>query len=143
MDVKCKGNLTELQCISKFYELGYSVSIPYGENSRYDFIADIDGILIRVQVKTSSTKDDGYSYMFSCRSSRSNGHRSINRKYDKSEIDYFATFIKDRCYLIPVEECSNSKTIRFNDTFNGQMKNLNYESNYRLDYQISLLKKHR
>lgn len=38
---KQKGNLTELKCISAFYELGYQCSIPYGENSRYDFIADI------------------------------------------------------------------------------------------------------
>ena len=37
------GNLTELKCISAFYELGYSISIPYGENNRYDFIADIGG----------------------------------------------------------------------------------------------------
>ena len=29
-----------------------------GENSRYDLIADIDGILIRVQVKTSRYKDE-------------------------------------------------------------------------------------
>ena len=61
------GNLTELKCISAFYELGYSISIPYGENNRYDFIADIGGKLIKVQVKTSSTKD-GNSYKFSCRS---------------------------------------------------------------------------
>lgn len=45
---KQKGNLTELQCIAAFYELGYSVSIPYGENSRYDLIADINGRLIKV-----------------------------------------------------------------------------------------------
>ena len=54
---KQKGNLTELQCITAFYENGYAVSIPYGENSRYDFIADIYGKLIRIQVKTSSIKD--------------------------------------------------------------------------------------
>lgn len=28
---KEKGNLTELQCLTAFYELGYKVSIPYGE----------------------------------------------------------------------------------------------------------------
>ena len=55
---KQKGNLTELQCITYLYQLGYKCSIPYGENSRYDFIVDIDGILIRVQVKTSSKKDE-------------------------------------------------------------------------------------
>ena len=113
VEKKQKGNLTELQCIAAFYEIGYSVSIPYGENSRYDFIADVEGHLIRVQVKSSSTKDDGKTYTFSCRSSRTNGKKTINKKYTKSEIDYFATFINGRCYIVPVEECSAAKTLRF------------------------------
>ena len=29
LDTKQKGNLTELQCITACYELGYNVSIPY------------------------------------------------------------------------------------------------------------------
>ena len=77
VEKKQKGNLTELQCITAFYEIGYSVSIPYGENSRYDFIADVNGHLIRIQVKTSSTKDDGKTYTFSCRSSRTNSYLPI------------------------------------------------------------------
>ena len=56
---KQKGNLTELQSITAFYKLGYQVSIPYGENSRYDFIADINGKLIKVQCKTSREIDTG------------------------------------------------------------------------------------
>ncbi len=45
---KEKGNLTELQCLTAFYELGYKACIPYGEDSRYDFILDVDGILLRI-----------------------------------------------------------------------------------------------
>ena len=143
VEKKQKGNLTELQCISAFYEIGYSVSIPYGENNRYDFIADVEGHLVRVQVKTSSTKDDGKSYSFSCRSSRTNGKRTINKKYNKSEIDYFATFIKNRCYLVPVEACSTTKCLRFDISQNNQQASINFEENYRLEKQIEkILKKH-
>ena len=42
MDSKQIGNLTELQCITRFYELGYSVSVPYGDSEKYDFIVDIN-----------------------------------------------------------------------------------------------------
>ena len=143
VEKKQKGNLTELQCIAAFYEIGYSVSIPYGENSRYDFIADVDGHLLRVQVKSSSTKDDGKTYTFSCRSSRTNGKRTINKKYTKSEIDYFATFINGRCYIVPVEECSAAKTLRFDVSQNGQQMYVNFEENYRLEKQIEIyLSKH-
>ncbi len=92
---KQKGNLTELQCITSFYELGYTVSIPYGENSRYDFIADIHGKLIKVQVKTSSEKDEGKTFEFSCRSTRVNAQGNISRQYTADEIDYFCTYFKN------------------------------------------------
>lgn len=90
MEPKQKGNLTELQCITAFYSLGYQVSIPYGENSRYDFIADIKGKLIKVQVKSSKEVDQN-SFQFSCRSCRTNSQTNIRRKYTKEEIDYFCT----------------------------------------------------
>ena len=135
-DPKQIGNLTELRCLSAFYEMGYSVSIPYGENSRYDFIADINNTLIRVQVKTSQSKDNGKSYIFSCRSSRTNGKRTINKKYSKEEIDYFATFINGKCYIVPVEECSTTKCIRFEQCGNNQKTNVNLEKNYRIENQL-------
>ena len=76
---KQKGNLTELQCLTAFYEQGCHVSLPYGENSRYDMIVDVNGILLRVQVKTSSLKhkDDDTAFMFSCRSSHVNSQGVI------------------------------------------------------------------
>ena len=68
LENKQKGIITELECITAFNKLGYKVSIPYGEDSRYDFIADINGKLIRVQVKTSKYKDETKNaIIFSCR----------------------------------------------------------------------------
>ena len=139
LSAKNKGSLTELQCISAFYNLGYTVSIPYGEDNRYDFIADINGILIKVQVKTSSTKDNGNSYSFSCRSSQTNSKGTINKKYTKDEIDYFATYINNNCYLIPVEECSCRKKLKFVDNNNVSKSNNTSEQNYRLKTQLESL----
>ena len=111
---KQKGNLTELQCLTSFYEQGCHVSLPYGENSRYDMIVDINGKLLKVQVKTASLrKEDENAIEFSCRSTRVNSQGTISNKYTPDEIDYFATFWKGVCYLIPVTECSVSKTLRF------------------------------
>ena len=89
---KQKGNLTELQCITAFYELGYTVSIPYGENSRYDLIADINGELIKVQVKSSRVKKDEEAIKFACRSTNVNTQGTTYQRYTKQQIDYFATF---------------------------------------------------
>lgn len=138
LNSKQKGNLTELQCITAFYENGYAVSIPYGENSRYDFIADIKGKLIRVQVKTSSIKNgDTTAIEFSCRSTRVNSSGSISKRYNEEEIDYFATFWNGQCYLIPVQECSITKTLRFAPPKNGQIKGITFASEYELNKQIN------
>lgn len=139
LDSKQVGNLTELQCITAFYELGYRVSLPYGENSRYDFIADIDGILKRVQVKTCKPSEDGSVISFPCRSTRVNSNGCYHRRYTEDEIDYFCTYYNNQCYLIPVNECSNEKKLRFSKPKNNQQGGINYADEYELHTQISKL----
>ena len=139
LSTKAKGNLTELQCITAFYQLGYQVSIPYGENSRYDFIADVNGKLIRVQVKTSSIKQDTKGAIsFATASTRINSTKNITHRYTKDEIDYFATFWDNKCYLIPVEETAGrEKTLRFIPPANGQIKGITFAKDYELEVQLA------
>lgn len=139
LNPKQKGNLTELKCLSAFYELGYQCSIPYGENSRYDFIADIDGKLIRVQCKTSREVDVGV-IEFPCRSSRSNTQSNLQRRYTADEIDYFCTFWNGQCYLVPISECSVTKVLRFVAPKNNQKVGITYAKDYELQTQIQKLK---
>ena len=136
---KQKGNLTELQCLTAFYQLGYQCSIPYGENSRYDLIADIDGRLIRVQCKTSHEIEPGV-IEFPCRSTRSNTQSNLQRRYTEDEIDYFCTFWNGQCYLIPISECSVSKKLRFISPNNGQKVGITYAKDYELQGQLEKLK---
>lgn len=128
---KQKGNLTELQCLSAFVQEGCGVSIPYGDNSKYDFIADVNGILLKIQVKTSSSKDEN-SIKFSCRSTHVNCNGVKNERYSSKEVDFFATYWDNQCYLIPVEECSVEKTLRFAPPKNGQTKNISFAKDYLL-----------
>lgn len=123
-DTKLKGNLTEMQCMLAFMKLGYQISIPFGEDCRYDFIVDINNHLYRIQCKTSSEFTDatgeiaGITFK-TCRQTGSNARTSIRTKYTKEDIDYFATFYKDNCYLVPVEESSVEKRLRIIPPKNG------------------------
>ena len=47
-----KGKITELEVAESFLALGYQVSQPLVSDSRYDFIVDIKGQLLKIQVKT-------------------------------------------------------------------------------------------
>ena len=139
MEKKQLGNLTELQCITAFYEYGCQVSIPYGENSRYDFIADIGNRLIRVQVKSSRRIDEN-SFIFSCISTKSKKSGIVRRRYTKDEIDYFSTFYEGKCYLVPVNECSNQKTLRNGISKNNQNQKICFASQYELEEQLNKLR---
>ena len=141
MTTKQKGNLTELQCLAGFVEQGYNVSIPYGEDSKYDFIADIDGKLIRVQVKTSSLrKDTEGAISFPCRSTHKNFNGVSNVRYTSKDIDYFATSWENKIYLVPVQECSTEKSLRFELPKNGQKTNICFAKDYELEIQLKKIK---
>lgn len=132
---KQKGNLTELQCITAFAEEGCTVSIPFGDNAKYDFIADYQGKLLKVQVKTASLKDEN-AIKFSCRTTHVNCSGVKNERYSVEEIDCFATFWKGECYLVPIEETSVDKTLRFVPPKSGQLKGISFAKDYLLNNQL-------
>lgn len=140
LDSKKKGNLTEMQCMTAFMAHNCGVCIPFGDNSKYDFIADVDGQLLKIQVKTASKLVEDDAIMFYCRSTHVNCAGVKNSKYTSKDIDYFATYWDGVCYLVPVSECSNAKTLRFSYPKHGQIKGINLANDYRLDRQLNLLK---
>ncbi len=140
LNSKQKGNLTELQCLAAFTELGYTVSIPYGDCAKYDFIADINGKLCRIQCKTSSEQDTGV-YKFAARSTQVGTTSTNVRTYTEEDIDYFATIIKGQCYLVPVSEVSGKqKTLRFISPKNGQKEGITFAKDYELVSQLEKIK---
>lgn len=134
---KQKGLNTELHCISYFSDCGFLVSTPYGDNGRYDLIVDVNGHLLRVQVKTASLKEDGNGIKFSGKSARINTKESYVKRYTKDEIDYFATFWNNQVYVIPVEEVSSEKTLRFYSTQNNQDYLISFLEDYTIQKQWS------
>ena len=129
------GNITELKCLIGFIELGYDCSIPYGNNSKYDFIADVNSKLLKIQCKSSHQttghgKIDEGSFTFDTTSKTTNTKGIKTSVYSKDEIDYFATCWENKIYLIPVEECNTSKTLRVSPAKN----NANYSN--ACDYEL-------
>ena len=107
-----KGNLVELQCIMKFISMGFECSTPYGNQAKYDILVDTGKEILRIQCKKSHWVDNKKSIMFSAISQTVNTKKITKHKYTNDDIDYFATCWEDKVYLIPVEECSTSKSLR-------------------------------
>lgn len=110
-----KGIITELQVATYLINLGYNVSQPFSQDSKYDLIVDVNGKLLRLQVKTARQISEN-SITFNCRSTTSNVRNCQSRRYSENDIDYFATYWDNKVYLVPVRECSTSKSLHMERT---------------------------
>ena len=137
LTTKQKGNITEMECILAFMKAGYKVSIPYGEDCKYDLVVDIANRLYRIQCKTSHALEnpkDGFK--FKTKSIVITTHGAKTNGYSVEDIDYFATVYEGNCYLVPVEECNNEKTLRYRYPANGQKKGISLAENYLMEKTI-------
>lgn len=137
MDSKQIGNITELEVLTYITKLGYQVSIPFGDRERYDQIWDINGKLLKIQIKTSHGDEE--SIKFSCRSSHRVNGKCVNTSYTADEIDFFATYWNNKCYLVPITETSREKTLRFKPPKNGQIKGINFAKDYEVEEVLKQL----
>lgn len=137
-DYKQNGSITELLVIAKLMEYG-TVSIPYGNNARYDCIFDFNNKLIRIQIKTSrKLSEDCFSIPLQNRRFCAKG--SVSKHYTKDDVDFIATIINDKVYLIPAPGFPrNSIQLRLSYPKNGIKKTINLASNYELDAILNKL----
>src|ERR1035437_8631705 len=93
--------------MAKAAGLGFRVSKPWGESSRYDLIVDNGRKLLRVQVKSAHRADEFGGYTF-------HAHGNTTRAYRSSEIDFLAAYVVpvDTWYLFPVEEFRKYKSMK-------------------------------
>ena len=133
------GNLGEIKVISKFIEYDIPVYIPFGDCEKADLIAEFNGKLNKIQVKTSIEAKNGKMKfnLSSCTFHRKNGVRHI---YNKNEIDYFACYNieRDKVFLLPIEFApATSITIRFEQPKNNQLKNVIMEDKFLIDNMLN------
>lgn len=129
-----KGDVNELRCMLAFEERGYCVSIPFDGSSKYDFVADVEGKLLRIQCKSSHYYKDDTSIAFSCSCSTTNTQKTVRHTYSKQQIDYFMTTFGSYVFLVPVEETTNSdKILRLKEPKNNQIETINIASDYLFD----------
>ena len=101
MNTKDIGNISETRFLYECAIRGTGVSVPIGDNLRYDAIVDISGKLLRIQVKTMR-KIETSRYEFSLKSINWNSGTINNYKDD---VDYFFAFNADDCVWVLVPIC--------------------------------------
>ncbi|WP_266075151.1 group I intron-associated PD-(D/E)XK endonuclease [Haladaptatus caseinilyticus] len=78
MNTKGKGGETEAEIIHTFISRGYSISVPFGDNDKYDIIVDSGQNICRVQCKTGWANKDATTQKMELRFDAEINHPSIN-----------------------------------------------------------------
>ena len=59
MNSKTKGQQSEARALYEFQKYHIPVCLPWGDNERYDMVAEFDEKFNRIQVKTSNEEENG------------------------------------------------------------------------------------
>lgn len=137
MNNKDKGNIGESVVLAEFIKRGITVSIPFGDNARYDLVADFNGRLNKIQVKYCNQKEsDNHSIACPC-SSCTNHTKNKGKQTYKNDIDYFAFYMVEWnvTLLVPISEIENKKEVRFrmDKPRNNNKAGIHFVDDYLLD----------
>ncbi len=135
MHTKQVGDISEVHVLAAFVAAGISVSIPWGENQRYDLVAEAaDGRLLKVQCKTAQLIDDGAKLNIPLKSVNYwKDDESAVRTYE-GQVDLIAAWSPDtkKIYLIS-PEAGTAVYLRLKPTKNNIKKNVRWASEYEFD----------
>ena len=100
------GMTSELKVAAALAANGHMISFPITSETKYDLIADLDGDLLRIQVKVGHYKD-GIVKAVLARSC------SDVKKYNKNSVDGFAIYCPEleTCYMVPIDDWPNRKCL--------------------------------
>lgn len=112
MDSHRKGEFTEATVIAELKRRSIPVSLPFGDNERYDMVLETPtGALVRVQVKTGWLTNGTIG--FHTKTQHTNSTGNTYKKY-QDDIDYFIVYCHDleSLYLISEDEFEDAITLR-------------------------------
>lgn len=112
---------------------GWNVSIPYGDNARYDFVIEKTGDFQRVQCKTGRLTKAGNLTFNICSIDVYGGQ--VRKSYE-GQIEFFGVYDPhhNKCYLVPLKDIftHTAMTLKITDTANGNDHGIPPASKYEI-----------
>lgn len=136
--MKTIGEKSEAIVLAELIKRDIPVSLPFGDNQRYDMLIDINNKILKIQIKTINFKEE-YMTFEACSSST---HRGGKKKSYKGEIDYFIAYCSElnKVYMMHIDEASKTTvTMRINTPKNNQTANIKWAVDYEIDKQLNKL----
>ena len=105
MSTKLKGDIAEQAAILQAMKRGWGVLKPIGDRLSYDIVFDVEGLLLKIQVKSSWFSDKTGNYVVDNRRTKANRRSLIRQPYGRDDFDFALAYIGelDLFYVFPVE----------------------------------------
>ena len=104
MSTKLKGDIAEQAAILRLLEQGFGVSKPVGDRLPYDLIADINGSLAKLQVKSAWFNAFDENYCIDVRRTKTNRRQMVRILYNNQDFDFALVYLPEKqiFYVFPV-----------------------------------------
>jgi hypothetical protein len=134
-DTKLKGDLAEQIVICEALKRNVDVSIPVGDRLPYDLIFDVDGVLLKIQVKCAWFDKRASNYVVDTRMYKSNRKNCYHEKYSNRQFDFAIIVVLDTnsIYIMPSNVFNSYKsgiTLAETDGRQRVPKSMAYKNNW-------------
>jgi hypothetical protein len=127
------GDYSSLAVMLALRGAGYTLFIPYGENTRCDLVIDDGVTLARVQCKTGRFRNGAIEFR-TCSSYAHHSKPSARFRSYAGEVDYFGVYCRDTgaVYLVPIGDVPNrrSAALRVEPSRNQQQERIRPAEQY-------------
>jgi len=105
MDTKLKGDVAEQSVVLFALKKGWGVSRPVGDRLPYDLILDIQGKLLKVQVKSAWFDAQKQNYVVDNRRTKTNRRKMVREVYAIHDFDFAIVHLPELevFYVFPCE----------------------------------------
>ncbi len=105
MNTKLRGDIAEQSAILQALKRGWGVLTPVGDWLPYDLVFDVEGMLIKIQVKRAWFDRARQNYVVDNRRTKTNRRSMIRDVYQPSDFDFAVVHIPDLdlFYVFPVD----------------------------------------
>ena len=105
MNTKLKGDVAEQAAILQALNRGWGVLKPVGDRLPYDLVFDVNGKLVKIQVKCAWFDKNRNNFVVDNRRTKTNRRFMIRSKYKTSDFDFALVYLPDlNCfYVFPLQ----------------------------------------
>jgi hypothetical protein len=107
-----QGDVGELSAMQWLAWRGAKIAVPVGHNEHWDLVAELDGALVRVQVKTCGFWRNGRWEVTLCTRGGNRSWSGVVKRLDSARFDYLFVHVGDgRRWWIPATGLDGSSSI--------------------------------